>query len=75
MRRAPAASIQRLNSFGMSKHESWSAWYPFKGYAIGFHAPSDKGGVYCIADAGENPVYVGMAKNLLKALGRAPEGL
>ena len=49
---------------GMGRHESWSPWFPFGGNDIGCHAPSDKGGVYCIADSGEKPVYVGMAESL-----------
>ena len=63
-----------LNSFGMSSHESWSPWYPFEGYDIGFYAPLDKGGVYCIADSGKNPVYVGMTKSLQERLGEHRSG-
>ena len=48
--------------------EDWSDWYPFEGYEIGFRAPSDQGGVYCIADSKEKLVYVGMAESLLERL-------
>ena len=53
---------------------NWSDWYPFEGYEIGWQAPSDKGGVYYIADSAKNPVYVGKAESLLERLAEHEKG-
>ncbi len=53
---------------------NWSDWYPFEGNEIGFRAPSDEGGVYCIADSGKNSVYVGRAESLLERLAEHQRG-
>ena len=52
----------------------WPDWYPFEGEEIGFQAPSDKGGVYCIADSRENLVYVGKAESFLERLAEHENG-
>ena len=54
--------------------ENWSEWFPFEGYEIGWHAPSDLGGVYQIADGEENVVYIGMTESLLERLGEHESG-
>ena len=60
-----------VNSMG---DDNWSDWYPFEGDEIGFQAPSDEGGVYCIADSRENVVYVGRAESLLERLAEHESG-
>ena len=54
--------------------ENWSDWHPFEGHDIGWHAPSDLGGVYEIADEEANVVYIGMAESLLERLGEHASG-
>ena len=60
-----------VNSMGDG---NWSDWYPFEGDEIGFQAPSDEGGVYCIADSRGSRVYVGRAESLLERLAEHASG-